>query len=68
MGIFLPVNYKLDNSTPYLAKKELFKLYPGTTFFSKKTLQGIDKADNQLELDLAEAYEDNLIKISDSYL
>jgi len=37
MGIFLPVNYKLDNSTPYLAKKELFKLYPGTTFFSKNT-------------------------------
>jgi hypothetical protein len=37
MGIFLPVNYKLDTSTPYLAKKELFKLYPGTTFFSKNT-------------------------------
>jgi hypothetical protein len=37
MGIFLPVNHKLDTSTPYLAKKELFKLYPGTTFFSKNT-------------------------------
>jgi hypothetical protein len=37
MGIFLPVNYNLDNSTKYLAKKELFKLYPGTTFFSKNT-------------------------------
>jgi hypothetical protein len=37
MGIFLPVNYNLDNSTRYLAKKELFKLYPGTTFFSKNT-------------------------------
>jgi hypothetical protein len=35
MGIFLPVNYNLDNSTRYLAKKELFKLYPSTTFFSK---------------------------------
>ena len=37
MGIFLPVNYNLDNSTRYLARKELFKLYPGTTFFSKNT-------------------------------
>ena len=37
MGIFLPVNYNLDNSTQYLAKKELFKLYPGTTFFTRNT-------------------------------
>ncbi len=37
MGIFLPVNHNLDNSTQYLAKKELFKLYPGTTFFTRNT-------------------------------
>jgi len=37
MGIFLPVNYNTDNSTKYVAKKELYKLYPGTTYFSKNT-------------------------------
>jgi hypothetical protein len=37
MGIFLPVNYTTDKSTPYTAKKELFKLYPGTTFLSTTT-------------------------------
>ena len=37
MGIFLPVDYNTDKSTPYTAKKELFKLYPGTTFFSSTT-------------------------------
>ena len=37
MGIFLPVDYNTDKSTPYMAKKELFKLYPGTTFFSSTT-------------------------------
>jgi hypothetical protein len=37
MGIFLPVDYTLDKSTPQLAKKELFKLYPGTTFLSTNT-------------------------------
>ena len=37
MGIFVPTNYNADNSTKYLAKKELYKLYPGTTFFTKNT-------------------------------
>ena len=37
MGIFLPVDYTTDKSTPYTAKKELFKLYPGTTFVSTNT-------------------------------
>jgi len=37
MGLFLPVDYNTDKSTPQLAKKELFKLYPGTSFFSKTT-------------------------------
>ena len=37
MGIFLPVDYTTDKSTPYMAKKELFKLYPGTTFLSTTT-------------------------------
>jgi hypothetical protein len=37
MGIFSPVDYNLDKSTPQLARKELFKLYPGTTFLSSNT-------------------------------
>lgn len=37
MGVLLPVDYNLDKSTPQLAKKELFKLYPGTTFLSSNT-------------------------------
>ena len=37
LGIFVPVDYNLDKSTPYVARKELFKLYPGTTFFTKNT-------------------------------
>ena len=37
MGIFLPVDYNTDKTTPFAAKKALFKLYPGTTFFSKGT-------------------------------
>jgi hypothetical protein len=37
MGFFLPINYERDKSTPFKHKKELFRLYPGTTFFSKNT-------------------------------
>ena len=37
MGIFLPVDYTTDKLTQYTAKKELFKLYPGTTFLSTTT-------------------------------
>lgn len=37
LGMFVPVDYNLDKSTPYVARKELFKLYPGTTFFTKNT-------------------------------
>lgn len=37
MGIFLPVDYNTDKTTSFAAKKALFKLYPGTTFFSKGT-------------------------------
>lgn len=37
LGIFLPVDYNTDKSTQQFAKKELFKLYPGTSFFSENT-------------------------------
>jgi len=37
MGLFIPVDHNIDKSTPQLAKKELFKLYPGTSFFSTTT-------------------------------
>jgi hypothetical protein len=37
MGFLVPVNYERDKSTPFKHKKELFRLYPGTTFFSKNT-------------------------------
>jgi hypothetical protein len=37
LGIFLPVEYEKDKSTAYMAKKELFQLYPGTTFLSLST-------------------------------
>ena len=37
MGFFVPINYERDHSTPYKHKKELFHLYPGTTFFSKES-------------------------------
>ena len=37
LGIFLPVEYENDKSSVYMAKKELFRLYPGTTFLSHST-------------------------------
>jgi hypothetical protein len=37
LGVFVPVDYNTDKSTQQLAKKELFKLYPGTSFFSENT-------------------------------
>jgi hypothetical protein len=37
LGIFLPVEYENDKSSVYMAKKELFRLYPGTTFLSRST-------------------------------
>jgi hypothetical protein len=37
LGIFLPVEYENDTSTRYMSKKELFRLYPGTTFLSRST-------------------------------
>lgn len=37
MGFFIPNNYEGDKSTPYRHKKELFRLYPGTTFLVKDT-------------------------------
>jgi hypothetical protein len=37
MGLFLPVDHNIDKSNPRLAKKEIFKLYPGTSFFSTTT-------------------------------
>jgi hypothetical protein len=37
LGIFLPVEYENDMSTRYVSKKELFRLYPGTTFLSLST-------------------------------
>lgn len=37
LGIFLPVEFENDMSTRYVSKKELFRLYPGTTFLSVNT-------------------------------
>ncbi len=37
LGIFLPLEYENDTSTRYVSKKELFRLYPGTTFLSLTT-------------------------------
>lgn len=37
LGIFLPVEYEDDASSVYVSKKELFRLYPGTTFLSLST-------------------------------
>ncbi len=37
MGIFVPVDYNQDMSDKFLYKKELFKLYPGSNFFTKNT-------------------------------
>jgi hypothetical protein len=37
LGIFLPVEYENDTSSIYVSKKELFRLYPGTTFLSLST-------------------------------
>ena len=37
MGFLVPINYERDKSTQFKHKKELFRLYPGTTFFSKNT-------------------------------
>ena len=37
MGVFVPVNYKKDTHIPYIIQKELFRLYPGTSFLSKNT-------------------------------
>jgi len=35
MGMFVPVDPNLDTSEKFLYKKELFKLYPGSMFFTK---------------------------------
>ena len=35
MGFFVPINFESDKSTPYTYNKELFRLYPGTTFLAK---------------------------------
>ena len=37
MGIFVPVDYNDDKSEKFLYKKEMFKLYPGSNFFTKST-------------------------------
>jgi len=37
MGIFVPVDYNQDMSDKFLYKKEMFKLYPGSNFFTKNT-------------------------------
>jgi hypothetical protein len=42
-GVFMPVDYTKDSSTPYLANKRLFKLYPGTSFLSKQTTMHLVK-------------------------
>ena len=37
MGIFVPVDYNDDKSEKFLYKKEMFKLYPGSNFFTQNT-------------------------------
>lgn len=37
LGVFVPVDYNTDKSTQLLAKKELYKLFPGTSFLSENT-------------------------------
>ena len=37
MGLFVPVDYNEDKSDKFLYKKELFKLYPGSNFFTTST-------------------------------
>ena len=37
LGVFVPVDYTKDMSTPFLADKRLFVRYPGTSFLSKQT-------------------------------
>ncbi len=42
-GVFVPVDYTKDRTTPYLANKRLFKRYPGTSFLSKQTTMHLVK-------------------------
>jgi hypothetical protein len=62
MGVFVPVDYNKDVSTPYLANKRLFKLYPGTSFLSKQTTMHLVKT--MLPIAIRENRRINLLVLS----
>jgi len=37
MGMLVPLDYNKDKSQKFLYKKEMFKLYPGSNFFTNST-------------------------------
>jgi len=62
MGVFVPVDYTKDRSTPYLANKRLFKRYPGTSFLSKQTTMHLVKT--MLPIAIRENRRINLLVLS----
>jgi hypothetical protein len=61
-GVFVPVDYTKDSSTPYLANKRLFKRYPGTSFLSKQTTMHLVKT--MLPIAIRENRRINLLVLS----
>jgi hypothetical protein len=61
-GVFVPVDYTKDRSTPYLANKRLFKRYPGTSFLSKQTTMHLVKT--MLPIAIRENRRINLLVLS----
>jgi hypothetical protein len=62
MGVFVPVDYTKDRTTPYLANKRLFKRYPGTSFLSKQTTMHLVKT--MLPIAIRENRRINLLVMS----
>jgi hypothetical protein len=60
MGVFVPVDYTKDRSTPY--NKRLFKRYPGTSFLSKQTTMHLVKT--MLPIAIRENRRINLLVLS----
>jgi hypothetical protein len=61
-GVFVPVDYTKDRTTPYLANKRLFKRYPGTSFLSKQTTMHLVKT--MLPIAIRENRRINLLVLS----
>ena len=61
-GVFVPVDYNKDVSTPYLANKRLFERYPGTSFLSKQTTMHLVKT--MLPIAIRENRRINLLVLS----